>query len=252
MRRSILVLVALAALAGALAGGGDRAAGTSPQVQRPEEFMSRIVRLTLASRNAEVWALLHPAHQKLVPRSRFVPVPLGAAGDGAHPRRLLGLRREALRADRRPPDPTAHLDRRAAEARRRARRASRAGDGDRPRRLDRQRAGRGTCRPATSPPSGRASAPRERDPRGHDVGRPRHRLPGARGGRARGRLESRPRARDLARWAPRRRGDRVCARRQEHGHDQRRVLHRASTSGSRCRCCCRPSPTSSTSRRRGC
>jgi len=72
MKRSVLALVVLAALAGASVAGGGRAAATSAQVQKPEEFMSRIVRLTLASRNGEVWALLHPAHQKLVPRSRFL------------------------------------------------------------------------------------------------------------------------------------------------------------------------------------
>ena len=72
MKRHVVGLSALVVLAAAATGGNGLAAGTSAPVQKPEEFMSKIVRLTLASRNFEVWALLHPAHQKLVPRSRFL------------------------------------------------------------------------------------------------------------------------------------------------------------------------------------
>jgi hypothetical protein len=66
-------VVILASLAVAGVGGNALAAGSSAgTIQKPEDFMQKVVRLTVSGHNAEAWALLHPAHQKLAPRSRFV------------------------------------------------------------------------------------------------------------------------------------------------------------------------------------
>lgn len=70
MKPRVAVLLALVAVA--VAAGTGHAARSAARAQKPEDFMSKIVRLTVASRNAEVYALLHPAHQKLVPKSRFL------------------------------------------------------------------------------------------------------------------------------------------------------------------------------------
>jgi hypothetical protein len=65
--------VAAAVLASATAGAGTLGTDTNATASaKPEEFMSEIVSLTLAARNAQVYDLLHPGHQKLVPRSLFV------------------------------------------------------------------------------------------------------------------------------------------------------------------------------------
>lgn len=80
MTPRVAVLLALAAIVAALAGGTGQAAPSSMSAQKPEVFMSKIVRLTVASRNAEVYALLHPAHQKLVPKSRFLQCRAEPAG----------------------------------------------------------------------------------------------------------------------------------------------------------------------------
>lgn len=73
VRRNAAILVVLAALVAAAAVGNSFAArGTTVSAQKPEDFMRTIVRLTVSAHHAEAWALLHPAHQKLAPRSRFV------------------------------------------------------------------------------------------------------------------------------------------------------------------------------------
>jgi len=56
----------------ATSANGFAAGARTSTIPAPEDFMARIVRLTVSSRNAELWALLHPAHQQLVPRSRFI------------------------------------------------------------------------------------------------------------------------------------------------------------------------------------
>jgi hypothetical protein len=78
MKRRIVLLVVLTAAA--VAANGLAAGSKSTQIRKPEDFMQEVVRLTVAGRNAEAWALLHPAHQKLVPRSRFVRCRADPAG----------------------------------------------------------------------------------------------------------------------------------------------------------------------------
>ena len=69
MRIGAAVAAALLATAGA---GTLEAETNATAAARPEEFMSKIVSLTLAARNAPLYDLLHPEHQKLVPRSLFL------------------------------------------------------------------------------------------------------------------------------------------------------------------------------------
>lgn len=65
--RLLLVALALAVPSClALAGPADA------QPPSPEAFMTRVLRLTVEARYAEAWTLLHPGHQRLAPRSRFV------------------------------------------------------------------------------------------------------------------------------------------------------------------------------------
>jgi hypothetical protein len=66
MRR--LGLLALVATAIAMLG----AAAAPAQPPSPEAFMTRVLRLTVEARYAQAWALLHPGHQRLAPRARFV------------------------------------------------------------------------------------------------------------------------------------------------------------------------------------
>src|SRR4029079_1380346 len=80
MTPRVALLVALAVGVAAVAAGTGRAAHTGASAQKPEEFMSKIVRLTLASRHAEVSGLLHRAHHKLVPKSRFLQCRAEPAG----------------------------------------------------------------------------------------------------------------------------------------------------------------------------
>jgi len=70
MKCRVAILVVLVA---AGVGGNGLAVGSRVEaLQKPEDFMQKVVRLTVSGHNAEAWALLHPAHQKLVPRSLFV------------------------------------------------------------------------------------------------------------------------------------------------------------------------------------
>ena len=70
MKRRVAILVVL--VAAGVGGNGLAAGSKTTAIQKPENFMQRVVRLTVAGRHAEAWSLLHPAHQKLAPRSRFV------------------------------------------------------------------------------------------------------------------------------------------------------------------------------------
>jgi len=78
VKRRAAILVVLAAAA--LVGNGLAANSTAASAQKPEDFMRKIVRLTVAAHYGEAWSLLHPAHQKLVPRSRFVRCRADPAG----------------------------------------------------------------------------------------------------------------------------------------------------------------------------
>ena len=70
MKRCVAILVVL--VAAGVGGNGLAAGSKTTAIQKPENFMQRVVRLTVAGHHAEAWSLLHPAHQKLAPRSRFV------------------------------------------------------------------------------------------------------------------------------------------------------------------------------------
>lgn len=65
LRRGLLLVLALPLM---LALTGPAAA----QPPSPEAFMTRVLRLTVEARYAEAWTLLHPGHQQLAPRGRFV------------------------------------------------------------------------------------------------------------------------------------------------------------------------------------
>ena len=73
--RRVLPLIAVAGVAGIagvaayviLDGSSSHAAP-----QPPEAFMSRVLELTVDERYDEAWTFLHPGHQQLVPRQRFV------------------------------------------------------------------------------------------------------------------------------------------------------------------------------------
>ena len=78
MKRRAAILDVLAATA--LVGNGHAADTTATSAQKPEDFMRKIVGLTVAAHYVEAWSLLHPAHQTLVPRSRFVRCRTDPAG----------------------------------------------------------------------------------------------------------------------------------------------------------------------------
>jgi hypothetical protein len=48
--------------------------GSTPEAKpsSPEEFMTRVLRLTVDGRHDEAWTILHPGHQQIAPRERFV------------------------------------------------------------------------------------------------------------------------------------------------------------------------------------
>lgn len=96
MKRGIVVLVVVAAAA--VAGNGLAAGSRSTGIQRPEDFMQQVVRLTVTGHNAEVWALLHPAHQKLVPRGTFVRCRTEPAG--TPPSRVVSAQVQGKRYER--------------------------------------------------------------------------------------------------------------------------------------------------------
>jgi hypothetical protein len=67
--RALRLSVAVVALALALVAAAAPAPAQPPS---PEAFMTRVLRLTVEARYAQAWTLLHPAHQRLAPRGRFV------------------------------------------------------------------------------------------------------------------------------------------------------------------------------------
>ena len=96
MKRRVIILASLA-LAGF--GGNALAAGSSAgTIEKPEDFMQKVVRLTVAGRHAEAWSLLHPAHQKLAPRSRFVRCRTEPAG--TPPSRIVSAEFQGKRFER--------------------------------------------------------------------------------------------------------------------------------------------------------
>jgi hypothetical protein len=74
MRRlaPLLALLGVAVAAGlvvvVVAGRSDPKAPP----ESPEAFMARILRLTTEERYAEAWSSLHPGHQAIAPRERFI------------------------------------------------------------------------------------------------------------------------------------------------------------------------------------
>ncbi len=67
LMRRVGLFVTIAAIA--LVAVAPAGAGTP---ESPEAFMTRVLRLTVEARYAQAWALLHPAHQRLASRGRFV------------------------------------------------------------------------------------------------------------------------------------------------------------------------------------
>lgn len=79
--RRLLPLAGLAAVAALVAAGvvvahalgtGSDRPSAQPPAQTPEAFMTRVLRLTVDGRFDEAWTILHPAHQRIAPRERFV------------------------------------------------------------------------------------------------------------------------------------------------------------------------------------
>jgi len=85
MKRGARIL--LVVVTAALAGCGLAPDSKTAAPQKPEDFMREIVRLTVSANDAKAWSLLHPAHQKLVTRSRFVRC--RAAPQGTPPSRVV-------------------------------------------------------------------------------------------------------------------------------------------------------------------
>ena len=96
MKHPFVILVVLAA--SVVAGNGVAAGSRTSSTQKPEDFMREVVRLTVAAQYGATWSLLHPAHQKLVPRSRFVRC--RADAPGTPPSRLVSAAFDGKRYER--------------------------------------------------------------------------------------------------------------------------------------------------------
>lgn len=68
MRSAVGIVVTMVLVA--LAGLAATPAAAAPE--SPEAFMTRVLKLTVEGRYGQAWSLLHPGHQRLAPRARFV------------------------------------------------------------------------------------------------------------------------------------------------------------------------------------
>lgn len=69
----LLSLIGVAAVAGvSVVVVASRTGGSDAPPQTPEAFMTRVLKLTVDGDYAEAWSVLHPGHQQIAPRGRFV------------------------------------------------------------------------------------------------------------------------------------------------------------------------------------